>query len=125
LLLKPVNYILSIERKMKLNPRYESPLQGTLAGFEHPFDRDLNPSNRGVVLSNLNRNRLFNEKDRGITVWLFSLIDINSKNREFSGRHYIIKQGFVNDLKNTGVSDPVLSVIKKNRFGAGKQQNHC
>lgn len=42
------------ERKSRaFHPRYESPLQGTLSGFEHPFDRTLDPSNRWVVLSKL------------------------------------------------------------------------
>jgi hypothetical protein len=42
------------ERKSRaFNPRYESPLQGTLSGFEHPFDRELAPSNRWVVLAHL------------------------------------------------------------------------
>jgi hypothetical protein len=42
------------ERKSRaFNPRYESPLQGTLSGFEHPFDRELDPSNRWVVLAHL------------------------------------------------------------------------
>jgi hypothetical protein len=35
------------------NPRYESPNQGTLLGFEHPFERELDMSNRWVVLSKL------------------------------------------------------------------------
>ncbi|MDR0893643.1 MAG: IS5 family transposase [Mediterranea sp.] len=35
------------------NPRYESPNQGTLFGFEHPFERELDMSNRWVVLSKL------------------------------------------------------------------------
>jgi hypothetical protein len=38
------------ERKSRaFNPRYESPLQGMLSGFEHPFDRELAPSNRWVA----------------------------------------------------------------------------
>jgi hypothetical protein len=42
------------ERKSRaFNPRYESPFQGTLSGFEHPFERELDPSNRWVVLSHL------------------------------------------------------------------------
>jgi hypothetical protein len=42
------------ERKSRaFNPRYESPCQGILPGFEHPFDRELDPSNRWVVLSRL------------------------------------------------------------------------
>ena len=42
------------ERKNRaFNPRYESPRQGILPGFEHPFDRELDPSNRWVVLSHL------------------------------------------------------------------------
>jgi hypothetical protein len=40
------------ERKSRaFNPRYESPSQGTLPGFEHPFERELDHSNRWVVLS--------------------------------------------------------------------------
>lgn len=35
------------------NPSYQSPRQGTLAGFEHPFERELDPSNRWVVLAHL------------------------------------------------------------------------
>ena len=35
------------ERKSRaFNPRYESPRQGILPGFEHPFDRELDPSQR-------------------------------------------------------------------------------
>lgn len=42
------------ERKSRaFNPRYESPLQGKLVGFEHPFDRELDSSNRWVVLARL------------------------------------------------------------------------
>jgi DNA replication initiation complex subunit (GINS family) len=42
------------ERKSRVfNPRYVSPSQGILPGFEHPFDRELDPSNRWVVLSRL------------------------------------------------------------------------
>ena len=42
------------ERKSRAhNPRYESPSQGFLAGFEHPFDRELDPTNRWIVLSRL------------------------------------------------------------------------
>ena len=42
------------ERKSRaFNPRYESLRQGILPGFEHPFDRALDPSNRWVVLSHL------------------------------------------------------------------------
>ena len=43
------------ERKSRasINPRYESPSQGFIPGFEHPFDRELNPSNRWIVLSRL------------------------------------------------------------------------
>jgi hypothetical protein len=42
------------ERKSRaFNPRYVSPSQGILPGFEHPFDRELDPSNRWVVLSHL------------------------------------------------------------------------
>ena len=35
------------------NPRYESPSQGVLAGFESPFERCLNPENRWVALAHL------------------------------------------------------------------------
>jgi hypothetical protein len=35
------------------NPRYESPRQKILPGFEHPFERELDPSNRWIVLANL------------------------------------------------------------------------
>ena len=35
------------------NPEYVSPLQLVLPGFEHPFERDLDPSNRWIVLSKL------------------------------------------------------------------------
>ena len=42
------------ERKSRaFNPSYESPRQGILRGFEHPFERSLDPSNRWVVLSHL------------------------------------------------------------------------
>ena len=42
------------ERKSHaFNPRYESPSQGIISGFEHPFDRELDPSNRWIVLSRL------------------------------------------------------------------------
>ena len=42
------------ERKSRaFNPRYESPSQGILPGFEHPFERELDPSNRWMVLSRL------------------------------------------------------------------------
>ena len=42
------------ERKSRaFNPLYESPLQGFLPGFEHPFERELDSSNRWVVLSHL------------------------------------------------------------------------
>ena len=42
------------ERKSRtFNPRYESPKQGYLAGFEHPFERELDETNRWVVLSKL------------------------------------------------------------------------
>jgi hypothetical protein len=45
---------MSKERKSRaFNPRYESPLQEKLAGFEHPFDRELDSSNRWVVLAKL------------------------------------------------------------------------
>ena len=42
------------ERKSRaFNPLYESPRQGFLPGFEHPFERELDPTNRWVVLSRL------------------------------------------------------------------------
>jgi len=42
------------ERKSRaFNPRYESPRQLELAGFESPFSKTLNPQNRWVVLSKL------------------------------------------------------------------------
>ena len=42
------------ERKSRaFNPRYISPKQGILAGFEHPFERELDQTNRWVVLSKL------------------------------------------------------------------------
>ena len=42
------------ERKSRtFNPRYETASYGFLAGFEHPFERELDPSNRWVVLANL------------------------------------------------------------------------
>ena len=40
------------ERKSRaFNPRCESPRQGISAGFEHPFDRESDRSNRWIVLS--------------------------------------------------------------------------
>ena len=42
------------ERKSRaFNARYESPSQGVFPGFEHPFTRELDPTNRWVVLSEL------------------------------------------------------------------------
>ena len=42
------------ERKSRaFNPRYESPSQLELEGFESPFSRMLNPDNRWVVLAKL------------------------------------------------------------------------
>ena len=42
------------ERKSRaFNPRYESPRQLELAGFESPFSKTLNPQNRWVVLAKL------------------------------------------------------------------------
>ena len=44
------------ERKSQsraFNPHYESPRERVLPGFEHPFDRELDPSNRRVVLAHL------------------------------------------------------------------------
>ena len=42
------------ERKSRAcSPRYESPSQGILSGFEHPFDRELDSTNRWVVLAHL------------------------------------------------------------------------
>ena len=40
-------------RKVALTPKYVSPSQLTLAGFETPFERLLNPKNRWVVLAGL------------------------------------------------------------------------
>ena len=40
-------------RKHALVPKYVSPNQLVLAGFETPFDTNLNPTNRWIVLSNL------------------------------------------------------------------------
>jgi hypothetical protein len=42
------------ERKSRtFNPRYETTGYGFLAGFEHPFERELDSSNRWVVLAKL------------------------------------------------------------------------
>ncbi|MCL2598192.1 MAG: hypothetical protein FWD66_11215, partial [Paludibacter sp.] len=42
------------ERKSRaFNPRYESPQQLELEGFESPFSKALNPRNRWVVLGKL------------------------------------------------------------------------
>lgn len=40
-------------RKVAPSPKYISPSQMTLAGFETPFERSLNPKNRWVVLAGL------------------------------------------------------------------------
>jgi hypothetical protein len=40
-------------RKHALTPKYVSPNQLTLAGFETPFERSLNPTNRWVILAHL------------------------------------------------------------------------
>jgi hypothetical protein len=40
-------------RKHALTPKYVSPNQLTLAGFETPFERSLNPNNRWVILAQL------------------------------------------------------------------------
>jgi len=40
-------------RKVAPSPKYVSPSQLTLAGFETPFERSLNPKNRWVVLARL------------------------------------------------------------------------
>jgi hypothetical protein len=42
-----------VRKSRAFNPRYESPTQGVLAGFEHPFERSLDKTNRWVVLSGL------------------------------------------------------------------------
>jgi hypothetical protein len=44
-----------VERRKSraFNPHYESPSQGVLAGFETPFERELNSENRWVVLAHL------------------------------------------------------------------------
>ncbi len=34
-------------------PHYESPKQLVLSGFETPFERNLNPANRWIVLAHL------------------------------------------------------------------------
>ena len=42
------------DRKSRaFNCKYESPHQGFIPGFEHPFERELDPSNRWVVLARL------------------------------------------------------------------------
>ena len=40
-------------KKVAVSPKYISPNQMTLAGFETPFERSLNPKNRWVVLAEL------------------------------------------------------------------------
>ena len=42
-----------VRRKAAPAPQYVSPNQMTLAGFETPFDRTLNPTNRWVFLLHL------------------------------------------------------------------------
>ena len=45
---------MSISRKKRAHvPDYVSPNQLTIAGFENPFDQQLNPTNRWVVLAHL------------------------------------------------------------------------
>ena len=45
---------MSLPRKKRAQvPQYVSPNQLTLAGFEHPFDQKLSPTNRWVVLAHL------------------------------------------------------------------------
>ena len=40
------------ERKSRaFNARYQSPSQGLIPGFEHPFDRELDSENRWIVLA--------------------------------------------------------------------------
>jgi len=40
-------------RKRAATPKYVSPSQLSLEGFESPFERTLNPQNRWVVLAHL------------------------------------------------------------------------
>jgi hypothetical protein len=52
--MKQMHTIMSkARRKVALSPKYISPSQLTLAGFETPFERSLNPKNRWVVLAGL------------------------------------------------------------------------
>lgn len=44
-----------VHKKRAASPKYVSPKQLTLEGFETPYERTLNPSNRWVVLANLIR----------------------------------------------------------------------
>lgn len=46
-------YMDKAHRKHALTPKYVSPNQLTLAGFETPFERSLNPTNRWVILAHL------------------------------------------------------------------------
>lgn len=46
-------YMDKTHRKHALTPKYVSPNQLTLAGFETPFERSLNPTNRWVILAHL------------------------------------------------------------------------
>jgi hypothetical protein len=41
------------QKSRTFNPSYQSPAQGFLPGFEHPFERTLDLSNRWVVLAGL------------------------------------------------------------------------
>ena len=42
-----------VNKKRAVTPKYVSPKQLSLAGFETPFERTLNPKNRWVVLAHL------------------------------------------------------------------------
>ena len=46
-------FMSKVRRKVAPTPKYVSPTQLTLAGFETPFERLLNPKNRWVVLAGL------------------------------------------------------------------------
>lgn len=46
-------YMQRVNKKRAVTPKYVSPKQLSLAGFETPFERTLNPKNRWVVLAHL------------------------------------------------------------------------
>jgi transposase, IS5 family len=46
-------FMIKTHKKLAPTPKYVSPAQLTLAGFETPFERSLNPKNRWVVLARL------------------------------------------------------------------------